>query len=150
MRIKFGMPRPEAALARPLNAGIAPLFSHATTRFARDRHEKGGEPPRRTFRYASTEQLPQTRRLNTFTMVTLLQRPPLAMFDPSLIHRKDEIFNPEPNRLGIFFAFHSPRTTAVDDLNRRLSCLARRYGVARKLRRNATKFGELAAVHAST
>ena len=37
-------------------------------------------------------------------MVTLLQRPPLAMFDPSLIHRNDEIFNPEPNRLGIFFA----------------------------------------------
>ena len=106
MRIKFGMPRREAALARPLNADIAPLLSHATTRFARDQHEKGGEPPRRTFRYASTEQLPQTRRLNTFTMVTLLQRPPLAMFDPSLIHRKDEIFNPEPNRLGIFFALH--------------------------------------------
>ena len=40
------------------------------------------------------------------TMVTLLQRPPLAMFDPSLIHRNDEIFNPEPNRLGIFFALH--------------------------------------------
>ena len=39
-------------------------------------------------------------------MVTLLQRPPLAMFDPSLIHRNDEIFNPEPNRLGIFFALH--------------------------------------------
>ena len=37
-------------------------------------------------------------------MVALLQRPPLAMFDPSLIHRNDEIFNPEPNRLGIFFA----------------------------------------------
>jgi hypothetical protein len=39
-------------------------------------------------------------------MATLLQRPPLAMFDPSLIHRNDEIFNPEPNRLGIFFALH--------------------------------------------
>ena len=36
-------------------------------------------------------------------MATLLQRPPLAMFDPSLIHRNDEIFKPEPNRLGIFF-----------------------------------------------
>ena len=39
-------------------------------------------------------------------MVTLLQRPPLAMFYPSLIHRNDEIFNPEPNRLGIFFVLH--------------------------------------------
>ena len=35
-------------------------------------------------------------------MTTLLQRPPLAMFDPSLIHRNDEIFNPEPNGLGFF------------------------------------------------
>ena len=35
-------------------------------------------------------------------MATLLQRPPLAMFDPSLIHRNDEIFNPEPNGLGFF------------------------------------------------
>ena len=38
------------------------------------------------------------------TMVTLLQRPPLAMFDPSSIHRNDEIFNPEPKRLGIFLS----------------------------------------------
>ena len=38
------------------------------------------------------------------TMVTLLQRPPLAMFDPSSIHRNDEIFNPEPNWLGIFLS----------------------------------------------
>jgi len=51
--------------------------------------------------------LQQTRLLNIFIMATLLQRPPLAMFDPSLIHRNDEIFNPRPNRLGIFFAFHS-------------------------------------------
>ena len=42
-------------------------------------------------------------------MVTLLQRPPLAMFDPSLIHRNDEIFSPEPNRLGIFLRFVSRR-----------------------------------------
>ena len=40
-------------------------------------------------------------------MATLLQRPPLAMFDPSLIHRNDEIFNPKPNRLGIFFRLNS-------------------------------------------
>ena len=62
--------------------------------------------PFRTLRYVSAKQLQQTRLLIIRTMVTLLQRPPLAMFDPSLIHRNDEIFNPEPNRLGIFFALH--------------------------------------------
>ena len=67
------------------------------------RARKSGERAFRTLRYVSTEKLQQTRQLKIFTMVTLLQRPPLAMFDPSLIHRNDEIFNPEPYRLGIFF-----------------------------------------------
>ena len=54
--------------------------------------------------YESPEGAPQTGGPLIRTLQLLLQRPPLAMFDPSLIHRNDEIFNPEPNRLGIFFA----------------------------------------------
>ena len=53
--------------------------------------------------YESTECAQQTGHQRIRTLRLLLQRPPLAMFDPSLIHRNDEIFNPEPNRLGIFF-----------------------------------------------
>ena len=56
-----------------------------------------------TRRYESAEDAQQTRGQPIRTVQLLLQRPPLAMFDPSLIHRNDEIFNPEPNRLGIFF-----------------------------------------------
>ena len=41
-------------------------------------------------------------------MASLLQLPPLAMFDPSLIHRNDEIFNPGPLGLGFFFTLPNP------------------------------------------
>ena len=68
------------------------------------RARKSGERAFRTLRYVSTEKLQQTRQVKIFTMATLLQRPPLAMFDPSLIHRNDEIFNPKPHGLGFFFA----------------------------------------------
>jgi hypothetical protein len=56
-----------------------------------------------TYSYANADDALQTRDQPLSTMASLLQRPPLAMFDPSLIHRNGEIFNPEPNRLGIFF-----------------------------------------------
>ena len=52
--------------------------------------------------YESPEGAPQTGGPLIRTLQLLLQRPPLAMFDPSLIHRNDEIFNPEPNGLGFF------------------------------------------------
>ena len=71
--------------------------------FAKTNDGRGVRRGGLTRRYESAEDAQQTRGPPIRTLQPLPQRPPLAMFDPSLIHRNGEIFNPEPNRLGIFF-----------------------------------------------
>ena len=108
------------------------------------RARKSGERAFRTLRYVSTEKLQQTRQLIIFTMATLLQRPPLAMFDPSLIHRNDEIFNPEPNRLGIFFRLNSagysiPQRARWEQIVRFIRAIAFEIKVHRKVAKRQRK-----------
>ena len=80
----------------------------ACTVFAKTNDGRGIRRGGLTRRYESAEDAQQTRGPPIRKLQALPQRPPLAMFDPSLIHRNDEIFNPEPNRLGIFFASIPP------------------------------------------